>query len=135
MTDTLRQTTTIVDALQKMRDEALHHGRRITDNGKGIDDHQVHTERLAYLATEVEAVRALLAYAAGAQAHGDAEASEMALGFAAEVGQKWLNQADIHLTDFGFPESVLAETLGRADVKAAMRVGAHESRFRRSVVR
>ena len=63
MTDTLRQTTAIVDALQRMRDEALHHGRRITDNGKGIDDHQVHTERLAYLATEVEAARALSAYA------------------------------------------------------------------------
>jgi (2S)-methylsuccinyl-CoA dehydrogenase len=130
MTDILRQTTTIVDALQKMRDEALHHGRRITENGKGIDDHQVHTERLAYLATEVEAARALLAYANGAQEHGETEASEMALGFAAEIGQKWLNQADIHLTDFGFAEAVLADSLGRGDVKAAMRVGAHENRFR-----
>ena len=122
MTDILRQTTAIVDALQKLRDEALHYGRRITDNGKGIDDHQVHTERLAYLATELEAARALAAYATGAQANGDSEASEMALGFAAEIGQKHLNQADTHLTDFGFPESVLAETLGRSDVKAAMRV-------------
>ena len=130
MTDTLRQTTTIVDALQKMRDEALHYGRRITDNGKGIDDHQVHTERLAYLATEVEAAHALLAYANGAQEQGEAEASEMALGFASEIGQKWLNQADAHLTDFGFAEAVLADTLGRGDVKAAMRVGAHENRFR-----
>ncbi|HEU4638112.1 MAG TPA: acyl-CoA dehydrogenase family protein [Candidatus Binatia bacterium] len=137
MTDILRQTTAIVDALQRLRDEALHYGRRITDNGKGIDDHQVHTERLAYLATEVEAARALAAYATGAQANGDSEASEMALGFAAEIGQKHLNQADTHLTDFGFPESVLAETLGRSDVKAAMRVGAHENRFRsigRSVI-
>jgi alkylation response protein AidB-like acyl-CoA dehydrogenase len=50
-----------------MRDEALHQGRRITENGKGIDDHQPHSERLAYLATEVEAARALLAYAQGAQ--------------------------------------------------------------------
>src|SRR5215471_3288364 len=107
MTDTLRQTTTIVDALQKMRDEALHHGRRITENGKGIDDHQVHTERLAYLATEVEAARALLSYANGAQTQGETETSEMALGFASEIGQKWLNQADIHLTDFGFAEAVL----------------------------
>ena len=70
MTDILRQTTAIVDALQRLRDEALHYGRRITDNGKGIDDHQVHTERLAYLATEVEAARALAAYATGAQANG-----------------------------------------------------------------
>jgi (2S)-methylsuccinyl-CoA dehydrogenase len=130
MTDTLRQTTTIVDALQKMRDEALHQGRRITENGKGIDDHQPHAERLAYLATEVEAARALFVYAQDAQEHGEADASEMALGFAAEVGHKLLGQADVHLTDFGFPESFLTETLGRNDVKAAIRVGAHESRFR-----
>ncbi|MGE0826230.1 MAG: acyl-CoA dehydrogenase family protein [Candidatus Binatia bacterium] len=130
MTDTLRQATTIIDALQKIRDEALHHGRKITDNGKDIDNHQVHTERLAYLATEVEAARALLNYANDAQAHGQAETGDTTLGFAAEVGQKLLGQIDMHLTDFGFPETVLADTLGRTDVKAAMRVGAHESRFR-----
>src|SRR4029453_15246471 len=115
MTDVLQQATLIVDALQKVRDEALHHGRTVTEKGKGIDDHQVHAERLAYLATEVEAARALAAYAAGAQANGDSETSEMALGFAAEIGQKHLNQADTHLTAFGFPESVLAETLCRSE--------------------
>jgi (2S)-methylsuccinyl-CoA dehydrogenase len=137
MTDTLRQTTNIVDALQKVQDEALHQGRRITDGGKAIDDHQVHAERLAYLATEAEAARALLGYAQGAQEQGETDASEMALGFAAEVGQRILGQVDTHLTDFGFPESLLADTLGRTDVKAAIRVGAHESRFRnigRSVI-
>ena len=130
MTDTIRQTTTIVDALQTLRDEALHQGRRITENGKGIDAHQPHAERLAYLATEVEAARALFAYAQDAQQHGEEDASEMALGFAAEVGHKILGQADVHLTDFGFPESFLAETLGRNDVKAAIRVGAHETAHR-----
>ena len=49
MSDVLQQATMIVDALQKVRDEALHHGRIITEKGKGIDDHQVHAERLAYL--------------------------------------------------------------------------------------
>jgi (2S)-methylsuccinyl-CoA dehydrogenase len=130
MTDALRQATLIVDALQKVRDEALHQGRALTEKGKGIDDHQVHAERLAYLATEVEAARALLTYAQAAQGHGDTEIGEMALGFAAEVGQKLLGQADIHLTDFGFAEAFLADTLGGADVKAALRAGAHESRFR-----
>src|SRR5919201_913473 len=130
MTDVLQQTSTIVDALQKVRDEALHHGRSVTDKGKEIDAHQVHAERLAYLATEVEAARALLTYAQAAQGQGDVEAGEMALGFAAEVGHKLLGQADIHLTDFGFAEDFLANTLGRVEVKAAIRVGAHESRFR-----
>ncbi|HJY82830.1 MAG TPA: acyl-CoA dehydrogenase family protein [Candidatus Binatia bacterium] len=129
MTNVLQQATTIVDALQKVRDEALHYGRTVTEKGKGIDDHQVHAERLAYLATEVEAARALLTYAQAVQEQGDAETGEMALGFAAEVGHKLLGQADIHLADFGFTEAFLADTLGRADVKAAIRAGAHESRF------
>ncbi|MBI3756847.1 MAG: acyl-CoA dehydrogenase family protein [Deltaproteobacteria bacterium] len=131
MTDTLRQTVSIVDALQKVRDEALQHGRTITEGGKGIDDHQVHAERLAYLSTEVEAARVLLVYAQAASAQGEAHISDMALGFAAEVGQKLLGQADIHQSDFGFTDSFLAEMLGQSDVKAAIRDGAHESRFRK----
>jgi (2S)-methylsuccinyl-CoA dehydrogenase len=131
MTDVLRHATTIVDTLQKVRDEALHHGRTITENGKGIDEQQVHSERLAYLATEVEAARALLAYAQTAQGRGDTDIEDMALGFAAEVGQKLLSQGDIHSSDFGFSETFLAETLGRTDVKAALRSGARESRFRK----
>lgn len=131
MADTLQQTTLIVDALQKVRDEALHHGRRVTEKGKGIDEHQVHAERLAYLSTEVEAARALLAYAQAAVQHGEADIADMTLGFTAEVGQKLLGQADIHQSDFGFTDSFLAETLGRSEVKAAIRDGAHESRFRK----
>ncbi|MGH7965217.1 MAG: acyl-CoA dehydrogenase family protein, partial [Candidatus Binatia bacterium] len=130
MTDVLQQATLIVDALQKVRDEALHHGRLITDQGKGIDEHQIHAERLAYLATEVEAAGALLTYAQAAREHGDADIAEMALGFAAETGHKLLGQTDLHLADFGFAEAFLADTLGRTDIKAAIRAGAHESRFR-----
>lgn len=130
MTDVLQQTETIVDALQKVRDEALHHGRSLTSNGKGIDEHQVHSERLAYLATEVEAARALLVYAKDASQNGETDIGDKALGFAAEVGHKLLAQADIHLADFGFSDAFLNETLGSAEVKAALRSGAHESRFR-----
>ncbi|MGE0680739.1 MAG: acyl-CoA dehydrogenase family protein [Candidatus Binatia bacterium] len=131
MADTLQQTALIVDALQKVRDEALHHGRIVTENGKGIDEHQVHAERVAYLSTEVEAARALLAYAQAATQHGETEIADMTLGFAAEIGQKLLGQADIHQSDFGFTDNFLAETLGRSEVKAAIRDGAHESRFRK----
>lgn len=131
MTDILQQTTTIVDALQKVRDEALEHGRTVTEKGKGIDDHQVHAECLAYLSTEVEAARALLAYAQAASGSGETEIADMTLGFAAETSQKLASQVDTHLTDFGFSESFLADTLGRSDVKAAIRNGAQESRFRK----
>ncbi len=130
MSDVLRQTQTIVDALQQVRDEALHHGRSLTANGKAIDEHQVHAERLAYLATEVEAARALLSYATAATQAGDTGIDAKALGFAAEVGHKLLATADVHLTDFGFSEAFLADTLGSSEVKAAIRSGANEERFR-----
>ena len=130
MSDVLRQTQTIVDALQQVRDEALHHGRSLTANGKAIDEHQVHAERLAYLATEVEAARALLSYATAATGAGDTGIDDKALGFAAEVGHKLLATADVHLADFGFSEAFVADTLGSSEVKAAIRSGANEERFR-----
>lgn len=133
MSDVLEQTTLIVDALQRVRDAALDHGRTSTGNGKGIDEHQVHAERLAYLATEVEAARASLEYARTAGANGGDDTGHhagLALGFAAEVGQRVSAHVDTHLEDFGFAESVLDDTLGRPEVKAAIRDGAHERRFR-----
>jgi alkylation response protein AidB-like acyl-CoA dehydrogenase len=44
----------------------------MNEGGKGIDDHQVHAERLAYLSTEVEAARALLTYVQAASEQGEA---------------------------------------------------------------
>ena len=93
MTDVLQQTATIVDALQKVRDEALRYGRRVTDTGKGIDAHQVHAERLAYLATEVEAARALLTYAQAAHGHGETQTPEMALSFASTSQRRTASSA------------------------------------------
>ena len=108
MSDVLRQTETIVDALQKVRDEALHYGRSLTSNGTAIDEHQVHAERLAYLATEVEAAQALLSYAKAASQNGDTGVGDKALGFAAEVSHKLIAQVDVHLADFGFSEAFVA---------------------------
>lgn len=133
MSAALEQTALIVDALQQVRDAALDHGRTLTGNGKGIDEHQVHAERLAYLATEVEAARASLEYARTAGTNGGDDTGHhagLALGFAAEVGQHAAAHVDTHLEDFGFAESVLDDTLGRSEVKAAIRDGAHERRFR-----
>ena len=45
--------------------EALEVASKRTEGGKGIDDEQVHCERLAYAATEARAARDLLTYAAG----------------------------------------------------------------------
>ena len=43
----------LVDDAQTVVDAALKHGAAVTEGGRLIDDHQVHTERLAYLATQV----------------------------------------------------------------------------------
>jgi len=58
------ETTVILPALRAVIDTALEIGRRLTDAGKTIDDHQVHAERLAYAATKVRVAEALAAYAA-----------------------------------------------------------------------
>ena len=86
MSAELQQTKLILNTLTKIRTKALEMGRGKTTNGENIDEHQVHTERLAYLATEVEAAAAALDYAvkvdeAGAD-HNNLHAA-MALGFTA----------------------------------------------------
>lgn len=132
MSDALEQTALIIDALRQVRDAALDHGRVLTGNGKGIDDHQVHAKRLAYLATEIEAACASLEYAQTAGANGGDDTGYhigLALGFAADVGQRATAQVDTYLEDFGFTESTLNDTLGRPEVKAAIRNGACARRF------
>src|SRR5436309_8104925 len=53
------ETSLIIPAVRAVLDEALAAGRRTTDGGKAIDEHQVHAERLAYSATEDTATQAL----------------------------------------------------------------------------
>ena len=56
------------ERLRKAVDGALAHGRKLTDGGKGIDDHQAHAERLACMATEALAAE-LMQYAREHLAH------------------------------------------------------------------
>ena len=50
------ETTTLLTAARAALDAAMAAGKILTGNGKAIDEHQVHAERLAYGATEVAAV-------------------------------------------------------------------------------
>ncbi len=125
-------TARILRACREVVDASLEAGRRTTANGRAIDDHQVHAERLAYAATEVAAAEALWAYArarreAGA---GDATTEAMAAAFAAEVADRLHARLEGHRDDFGVPEALLARTLGDPAVKAAVRAAQHESRLR-----
>ena len=58
-----KETRVLTEASRAAVDAALAAGRTRTGGGKGIDDHQVHAERLAYAATEVAAAEALATYA------------------------------------------------------------------------
>jgi len=91
-----------------------------TDGGKGIDDEQVHCERLAYAATELAAARDLLAYAKGPGA-GDPAVPAMAAAFAAEFVLKLGGQVSAHPREFGIDDARFAATLGSAAVVDAAR--------------
>jgi (2S)-methylsuccinyl-CoA dehydrogenase len=126
------QTDTILAAARAALDAALDAGRKATQQGRAIDDHQVHAERLAYAATEVAAAEALAVYAksrreAGA---GDAITDVMASAFAGEVADHLRGRIEGHRDDFGVPDAVLAKTLGDAGVQQAIRAAQHEARFR-----
>ena len=90
----------IVSAARELADRAVAAARELTRNGEAIDEHQVHSERLAYLATETAAVEALLDYAAVGAAH-DPLAVEEAIVFTAMVAARARAQLGEHLERFG----------------------------------
>ncbi len=133
-------TGTILSAARAALDAALEAGRRTTADGKAIDEHQVHAERLAYAATEVKAAEALAAYAGERRAAGAADevTDQMAAAFVAEVADRLRGRIEAHREDFGVPDAVLGAGLGSPDVLAAIRAAQHEARFRdigREVIR
>lgn len=121
------ETTIIVAALREALDAALAAGRKLTANGKAIDDHQVQSERLAYSATEVAAAEALAAYAAE---RNDATVHTMAAAFAGEIAAKHRMLIESNADDFGVDDALLDRTLRAPKVTAAIRSAQHESRFR-----
>jgi (2S)-methylsuccinyl-CoA dehydrogenase len=122
----------ILPALRATVETALEIGRRVTNGGKAIDDHQVHSERLAYAATEVTAAEALAEYAAQRREAGqpDETAERMAGAFAGEIAAKLRGNIEAHRDDYGVSDDFLGRTLASNDVQHAVRAAQHESRFR-----
>jgi (2S)-methylsuccinyl-CoA dehydrogenase len=127
--EALSQTRTIVSAVERALDQAMTQARQLTQGGQGVDDHQVHCERLAYRATELQAAQALLRYVEMQGQHGqdDGVTGHMALAYAAEVHQALLAEVGAHLTTYGIGETEVAATLAAADVRQAARAGASEA--------
>src|SRR5438034_118337 len=122
------ETSLIIPAVRAVLDEALAAGRRTTDSGKAIDEHQVHAERLAYAATEAAAAEALAAYAR--ERAGDETVGQMAAAFAGEVASRLGAEIEGQRDDFGVSGETLACTLGAPEVLAAVRAAQHEARLR-----
>jgi (2S)-methylsuccinyl-CoA dehydrogenase len=110
----------------------MAHARTLTQAGQGIDEHQVHCERLAYRATELRAMHDLLHYATDVQQHDRQESltAFMALAFAAEVGQKCRSDMEAQGDDYGFSDALLQDTLATPEMRRAIRAGGHEAVLR-----
>src|SRR5215510_16350463 len=117
--EALGQTRTIVSAVERALDQAMTQARHLTQGGQSIDDYQVHCERLAYQATELQAAQALLRYAEMQGQHGqdDGVTGHLALAYAAEVHQTLLAEVGAHLTTYGIAAADITATLEAADVR------------------
>jgi (2S)-methylsuccinyl-CoA dehydrogenase len=126
------ETGPLLSALERVVDAALDNARRTTDGGKGIDEHQVHAERVSYLATELRAARALSEYVEAAARDGSADevGAEAAVIFAAGAAARCRAQVATHLDAFGFKEAFVDDTLDSPEVRAAVRAGSSEERVR-----
>ncbi|MGE3855462.1 MAG: acyl-CoA dehydrogenase family protein [Dehalococcoidia bacterium] len=114
----------LVDRARGVIDAALRSAAEVTQGGELLDDHQVHGERLAYLATQVRAAGDLVAYVeriAGAGAP-DPLRERMAFAYAAEVTHALRSQVEAAWADFGLTEADVAP-LHAADAREAVRAG------------
>jgi len=129
---TLEQGKKIAAALRAFTDEAVAAASKRTEGGKRIDEHQVHAERIAQLATELRAVEEFLAYAERIAGEGNADphVESMAIAFAGDVAAKSLAGASAALEDYGIGEDALAKTIGGAEIRRLSRDAMHESRYR-----
>ncbi len=132
MKDRSAELSPLLSALERVVDAALDNARKTTDQGKKIDEHQVHSERVSYLATELGAAKALAEYAAASRREGPADelGADAAVIFAAAAAARCRAQVATHLEAFGFKEAFLDDTLDSPDVRAAVRSGASEGRVR-----
>jgi (2S)-methylsuccinyl-CoA dehydrogenase len=127
---TADSTAILVDALDRTLAAVVARAAERTDRGREIDTCQVHAERVAYFATEVEAARRLRDHARALADEGrpDAQIDDMALAFAAEVAARATAQIDGHLDEFGVGDGFLRDTLGAPAVRSAIREGLRDER-------
>ncbi len=126
----LESARLLVDAAQEVMTAALAHASQVTNGGADIDAHQVHTERVTYLATQMRAAHELTATGERLAAAGrrDALLEAEAWAYAAEATHALASAVEAAWDDFG-----VAEVVGRIQAQAvreAVRSGLAEARIR-----
>ncbi len=126
----LENARLLVDATQRIVDAAIRHAAEVTEGGAKIDDHQVHTERVAYLATQARAAHELTAAAERLAAAGkpDQLMAAEAFIYAADAAHALSSSIEAAWDDFGVAEAVAP--LQSQSVREAIRAGLSESRIR-----
>lgn len=126
----LESARLLVSAAQEVVDAALKHAAVVTEGGAKIDDYQVHTERVTYLATQVRAAHELTATAERLTAAGKADdlLTQEALIYAAEATQALRSALEAYADDFGVSE--VAGRLESDSIRSAVRSGLSETRIR-----
>jgi len=130
-TEALNGARVLVKVAAAGAESAIAAAAHLTDGGRLIDEHQVHAERIAQLATEARAAGELLAYAERPAGAGrpDALAEEQAFAFAAEVVHKLRGRVEAYADTFGL-EAAQRDRLDDPDLRAIVRAGLAEPRVR-----
>src|SRR5437899_9634330 len=108
-TETLDAARRLSELATAAAESAVAAASRLTEGGRLIDEHQVHAERIAQLATEARAAEELVSYARNQAEAGkpDALAEDEALAFSAEVVAKAWFAVDLRPELHPFDHNVL----------------------------
>jgi (2S)-methylsuccinyl-CoA dehydrogenase len=122
--ETLEAARSLVELASAGSDSAIASAALLTESGRLIDNHQVHAERIALLATEARAAAELLAFAENQSSSGkpDALAENQALAFSAETVHKLRSAIEIDPDGFGI-DSAVGERLDSPDLRRSVRAG------------
>jgi (2S)-methylsuccinyl-CoA dehydrogenase len=124
----LDDARSLLAGAEALVERALDSARRITDAGKGIDDHQVLTERVTYAATEARAARELVNFvdALGSEGRGSAGLERLCGASVAGLAARVRARLEPSLEDLSLGESELDEAFP-AEARQALRRAGHES--------
>jgi (2S)-methylsuccinyl-CoA dehydrogenase len=122
--ESLAAARQLSDIAGEVAESAIASASRLTDGGKGIDEHQTHVERIAQMATEARAGSELTSYAESQANAGapDPISDEEALIFAAEALHKARNAIESDPDTFAI-DSGLLDTLSSDDTRNRIRQG------------